>query len=31
MDWFSAVMGLVGVLLGVAIQEFRFWRERKDK
>ena len=31
MDWFPAVMTLVGVLIGVAIQEFRFWRERKDK
>ena len=31
MDWFPAVMGLIGVVVGVAIQEFRIWRERKDK
>jgi len=31
MDWFPAVMTLVGVLIGVGIQEFRIWRERKDK
>ena len=31
MDWFPAVMGLVGVAVGVGIQEFRIWRERKDK
>jgi len=31
MDWFPAVMTLVGVLIGVGIQEFRIWRERKEK
>jgi hypothetical protein len=31
MDWFPAVMTLVGVLIGVGIQEFRIWRARKDK
>lgn len=31
MDWFPAVMTLAGVLIGVGIQEFRIWRERKDK
>ena len=31
MDWFPAVMTLVGVLIGVGIQELRFWHERKDK
>jgi hypothetical protein len=31
MDWFPAVMTLVGVLIGVGIQEFRYWHERKDK
>ena len=31
MDWFPAVMGLVGVALGVGIQEVRIWRERRDK
>lgn len=31
MDWFPAVMTLIGVLVGVGIQELRIWRERKDK
>jgi hypothetical protein len=31
MDWFPAVMTVVGVLVGVGVQEFRIWRERKDK
>ena len=31
MDWFPAVMTLIGVLVGVGIQEIRIWRERKDK
>jgi hypothetical protein len=31
MDWFPAVMALVGVLVGVGVQELRLWRERKDK
>ena len=31
MDWFPAVMTLVGVLVGLGVQEFRIWRERKDK
>jgi hypothetical protein len=31
MDWFPAVMALVGVLVGVGVQEFRIWREKKDK
>jgi len=31
MDWFAAVMTLVGVLVGVGVQEFRIWRERKDR
>lgn len=31
MDWFPAVIGLIGVLVGVGIQEFRRWREGKDK
>jgi hypothetical protein len=31
MDWFPAVMTLVGVLVGVGVQEFRIWREKKDK
>lgn len=31
MDWFPAVMTLVGVLVGVGVQELRFWHERKDK
>jgi hypothetical protein len=31
MDWFPAVMTLVGVLVGVGVQEFRIWREREDK
>ena len=31
MDWVTAVIGLVGVIVGVGIQEFRIWRERKDK
>ena len=31
MDWFPALMTLVGVLVGVAIQEYRIRRERKDK
>jgi hypothetical protein len=30
-DWFPAVMTLVGVVIGVGIQELRIWRERKDK
>jgi len=31
MDWFPAVMTLIGVLVGVGIQEYRIRRERKDK
>lgn len=31
MDLLAAVMTVVGVLVGVGIQEFRIWRERKDK
>jgi hypothetical protein len=31
MDWFPAVMSLVGVALGAGIQEIRLRRERKDK
>lgn len=31
MDWFPAVMTLVGVLVGVAIKEYGIRRERKDK
>ena len=31
MDWFPAVMTVVGVLIGVGIQELRIWRERRDK
>jgi hypothetical protein len=31
MDWFPAVMTLVGVLVGVGVEELRIWRERKDK
>jgi len=31
MDWLPAVMTLVGVLVGLGVQEFRIWRERKDK
>ena len=31
MDWFPAVMTLIGVLVGVGIQEIRIWRERTDK
>jgi len=31
MDWFPAVMTLVGVLVGLGFQEFRFRRERKDR
>lgn len=31
MDWFPAVMVLVGVLVGFGFQELRFRRERKDK
>jgi hypothetical protein len=31
MDWFPAVMTLAGVLVGVGVQEFRIWREKKDK
>ena len=31
MDWFPAVMGLIGVVVGVAIHEFRIWREKEDK
>jgi hypothetical protein len=31
MAWFPAVMTLVGVLVGVGVQEFRIWREKKDK
>ena len=31
MDWFPAVMTLVGVLVGMGVQEFRIWREKKDK
>jgi hypothetical protein len=31
MDWFPAVMTLVGVLVGLGVQELRIWRERKDK
>jgi hypothetical protein len=30
-DWFPAVMTLVGVLVGVGVQELRIWRERRDK
>lgn len=31
MDWIAPVMGLIGVVVGAGIQEFRIWRERKDK
>ena len=31
MDWLPAVMTLIGVLVGVGIQEIRIWREKKDK
>ena len=31
MDWATAVITLAGVIAGVGIEEFRFWRERKDK
>lgn len=31
MDWFAAVMALVGVAVGVGAQELRLWREKKDK
>lgn len=31
MDWFPAFMTLVGVLVGVGVQELRIWREKKDK
>jgi hypothetical protein len=31
MDWFPAVMSLIGVALGAGIQEIRVRRERKDK
>jgi hypothetical protein len=31
MEWFPAVMTLVGVLVGVGIQEVRIQRERRDK
>jgi hypothetical protein len=31
MDWFPAVMTLIGVFVGVGVQELRIWRERKDK
>ena len=31
MDWFPAVMALVGVLVGLGVQEFRNRRGKKDK
>ena len=30
-DWIAAIMGLVGVIFGVAIVEIRLWRERKER
>jgi len=31
MDWFPAVMALVGVLVGLGVQELRIRRDKKDK
>jgi len=31
MDWLTPVMGIIGVVVGAGIQEFRIWREKKDK
>jgi len=31
MDWVTAVIGFIGVVVGAGIQEFRIWRERRDK
>jgi hypothetical protein len=31
MDWLTGVMGIIGVVVGAGIQEFRLWRERKDR
>lgn len=31
MDWITAFIGLLGVVIGALIQEFRISRERKDK
>jgi hypothetical protein len=31
MDWFPAIMTVVGVLIGVGIQGLRIWREKRDK
>jgi hypothetical protein len=30
-EWIAPVVGLVGVLFGTGIAEFRNWRERKDR
>ena len=30
-DWITPAVGLLGVIVGAGIQEFRFWRERKEK
>ena len=31
MDWVTAVVGLIGVIIGAGIQEFRHWRESKQR
>lgn len=31
MDWVTPFLGLLGVVVGAGIQEFRIWREKKDK
>ena len=30
-DWALAISGLIGVILGVVITEFRYWREWREK
>lgn len=30
-DWVAPVIGLIGVILGVSISEYRYWRESKER
>jgi len=30
-DWLTAIIGLSGVIIGAGIQEYRYWRQAKDK
>jgi hypothetical protein len=30
-EWIAALIGFLGVILGVGIQEFRRWRESREK